>query len=220
MPGSLRRLVLLAALIALAGCASPAPSAPTESGVSDARIRVLPDTASPGLARTVSIIGDGADFVAGGTAVDFGDGVAVQVLQVVSSFTLRAQIVVADDAELGPRDVTVTWGEQRRILRGGFVVEAGAITASPERAALGDTLVVDITGWNTEFGPQTSVSFGDTVDVIGVEVVWWSSTPAATSTRCARPSWSTGSCAAWRSPPTRRPSATSWSCASTSRTAI
>ena len=162
-------LILLLLPTALTGCPSePAPTPEDEepTPVYDASIWVSPASASAGVPRTVSIWGSATEF-GPGTTVDFGEGVATQVLLVDSSFHLRAQILVAAGAPVGPRDVVVTWGDgQRRTLRDGFVVETGSIDLSPRGAALGETVEVEVTGWDTAFTDGLTIaSLGPGIEV-------------------------------------------------------
>ena len=168
-PPTLRRgprrvlLVALALLVGALGCASEAE--PVEEPASfqpDVNLWLSPASASPELTRTITITSDGSAFEAGATTVDFGPGVFVQGVLVDASFRLRATVTVLPDAEIGPRDVTVVWPDGQRILRDGFVVESGSIELAPRAAALGETVELEVTGWNTEFVPNfTTVSLGE-----------------------------------------------------------
>jgi hypothetical protein len=163
---------VLTLLCVAVGCPSagdgPAPDEEAPTPVYDARVWISPASASAGVPRTVQIWGSGTGFASGEVSVDFGDGVDVQVLLVDSSFHMRAQILVATGAALGPRDVTVTWGSgtQQRILRDGLVVETGSLELSPRAAALGETVTVQVSGWGTSFSPGLTVaSLGPWIEV-------------------------------------------------------
>mgnify|MGYP000014386802 FL=1 len=169
---SLRSLLLI--LACLAACAAPVDDVDGDeieepTPVYDARVWLSPASGSAGVPRTVSIWGQGTEFAQGFTSVDFGEGIETQVLLIDSSFHARAQILIAAGAALGPRDVTVTWGDgQQRIVRDGFVVETGSLDISPRGAALGETVQVEVTGWGTEFTPGlTLASLGPGVEMIG-----------------------------------------------------
>lgn len=62
--------------------------------------------------------------LAGATAVDFGEGIAVSELQVASDTRMTARIVIAGDAAAGKRDVTVTAPSGTGASPGGFEVSA------------------------------------------------------------------------------------------------
>lgn len=169
-----RWLLLLLSLV-LAAC----PSEPVEdpaaedseepTPVYDANVWLSPASGSAGVPRTVTIWGRSTEFAPGEVTVDFGEGITTQVLLVDSSFHLRAQILIWDDAPLGPRDVVVTWGDgQQRIVRDGFVVETGSLDLSPRGAALGETVEVEVTGWDTDFTPGlTLASLGPGIEMPG-----------------------------------------------------
>lgn len=162
--------LLLIALLVATGCGAP------EEGVgeftTDASIELVPDSASPGVPRNVEVWGQGTDWQPGQVEVDFGEGVDVPVLIVDSSFHLTAQVIVVEDAAPGSRDVVVTWPTGEVLVHNGFVVEEGSIAVTPNRAALGETLQVEITGWQTDFRVNhTLVTFGPAVDLIEVSVL-------------------------------------------------
>lgn len=166
--------ILIGFLAALLNGCSPIagetdfPAAPSGPAFAE----LVPDSASAGVPRTISIWGDNTDWRPGEVDVDFGEGVAVGALIVDSSFHLTAQVEVADSAIPGSRDVLVRWNQREVLLRDSFFVEAGSIALSPARAALGDTTVVEITGWSTIFQTNhTIVSFGPEVNIEAVEVL-------------------------------------------------
>ena len=77
-----------------------------------------------GDALTVTISGSG---LGGTTGVEFGDGISVTDLTVVSDDEISARISIDGGAAAGDRDVTVTTPGGRYTMIGGFVVdEAGA----------------------------------------------------------------------------------------------
>lgn len=160
------KALLPALLIALAltGCGEAVDDAPVDdegpTPVYDARIWVTPASASPGVPRSVDIWGSRTEFATGEVTADFGPGVQTQVLLVDSSFHMRAQILVDQGAELGLRDVTVTWGggSEQRILRDGFVVETGSIDLFPRGAGLGETVTVGVSGWGTSFSQGLTIA--------------------------------------------------------------
>jgi hypothetical protein len=163
-------LLLAAALCVGPGCGSELEEASLAAG--DVEIQLSPDSASAGVPRNVAIEGLGTDWRPGEVDVDFGAGVVTGVLIVDSSFHMTAQVIVDDDAELGARDVHVTWPGHDELLHNAFVVEPGSIALSPARATMGETIDVEVTGWGTAFQPShTVVSFGPAVEVIDVNVL-------------------------------------------------
>lgn len=92
---------------------NPAPSA----------TRALPESGRRGSTLGVILLGSG--FVQGLTSVSFGEGITVNSVSVVFWTSLTANITIAPDAALGPRNVTVTNpapGGGTFIMNGGFHV--------------------------------------------------------------------------------------------------
>ncbi len=144
---------------------------PDEDSWNPVQLVVTPDTAAPGLPRFVEILGFGARWEAGQVAVDFGDDVDVYVSR-VDSGTIRAQVIPHDDAPLGLRDLFVTQGSNRDILRDALTIQSGLIDLSPNRVSLGDTTELEIQGTNTTFqSGWTTVSLGESVEIQEVRVV-------------------------------------------------
>ncbi|MBN1290128.1 MAG: IPT/TIG domain-containing protein [Actinobacteria bacterium] len=107
------------------------------------------------------------------STIDMGEGVtAVPVDNLNNSNTWMAtRITVDPGAELGPRTVTVTTGDEVAVpLEGGFVVgDQPTITAvSPENVARGTTLDVMVTGSATGFDGTSMARLGSGVDVNSV----------------------------------------------------
>ncbi len=166
----LRPTITALTLALLAGC--PGLEEGAGAYTTDALVELVPDSASPGVPRNVEVWGQGTDWRPGQVEVDFGEGVAVPVLIVDSSFHLTAQVIVDEDAAPGSRDVLISWPTGEALVHNGFVVEEGSIAVSPNRAALGETTRVEITGWQTDFRvDHTLVSFGPTVDLVEVDVL-------------------------------------------------
>jgi len=157
--------------LCLLSCVPPLDESPVVPQ-GPASIRLSPDSSSAGVPRNVSIVGVNTDWRPGEVEVDFGPGVDVPVLLVDSSYHLTAQVFVADGAALGPRDVEVRWRDRSVTAYDGFYVEEGSLQLAPARASLGETTIVEITGWGTRFQPSyTVVSFGTEVEIEHVEVI-------------------------------------------------
>ncbi len=132
---------------------------------------VSPDTGAPGLARFVEIVGFGARWEEGRVDVDFGDDVDVYVSR-VSREAIRAQVIPQEGAALGRRDLFVTQGPNRDVLRDALTIQSGLIDPSPNRIARGATTRIEIAGQRTGFqAGRTIVSLGEDVEIRAVEVV-------------------------------------------------
>ncbi len=168
------RIVPILLIGLLAACSSAGDGIVPEGTYGPPVVELLPDSASAGVPRSIVVRGLNTEWEAGDVRIDFGEGVGVPALIVDSSFQLTAQVLVADDAVPGARDVTITWAEGQReaYLRDAFFVEQGSISLSPDRASLGDTVEVEITGWSTLFqSGHTIVSFGPEVVLEDVDVL-------------------------------------------------
>ena len=169
-PLSTPAALLPLALLAVIGCATA--TGDEAAFTTDATIELVPDSASAGVPRNVEIWGQGTDWLPGEVDVDFGEGVEVPVLIVDSSFHLTAQVMVDEGAEPGSRDVLLRWPRGEVLVHNGFVVEQGSIAVAPNRAALGETLQVEITGWQTDFRVNhTVVTLGPGVDILEADVL-------------------------------------------------
>lgn len=136
----------------------------------DVQLVLSPDTGAPGLARFVEIIGFGARWEQGLVDVSLGEGVDVYVSRVSSEY-IRAQVIPLEGAELGLRDLVVTQGPNRDVLRDAYTVQSGLIDVTPSRLRPGETTEIEIQGRNTAFQPGwTTVSLGEHIDVREVVV--------------------------------------------------
>jgi hypothetical protein len=115
--------------------------------------------------QTLNTVLTGSSFT-GASAVGFGSDITVNSFTVDSSIQITASITVANDASLGPRDVSVTTPAGAATLTSGFtvVLPAPAITSvSPNQANRGQTLNVILTGSN--FTGTTGLGFGSGITV-------------------------------------------------------
>ncbi len=122
---------------------------------------------SGGRTATMDVVLTGTNFLGGITSVEFGDGIFVQNVDVDSSSRLTARIVIAPDAAIGPRTVTVVNrppGGGRDSIPAGFrVVNPRPVLTSiaPTSGIVQQTLDIVLTG--SAFLPGvTSIAFGDT----------------------------------------------------------
>jgi Invasin, domain 3/IPT/TIG domain len=120
--------------------------------------------------QSITVLGSG--FVAG-TSADFGPGVTTKFTTFVDGGKLTAHIVVAEDAAVGTRNVTVTIpGGGTATLADGFTVNAGPklVSVSPSAMPAGSVKTVTLTGAN--FSASTKVTFpGNGVAVTSVALV-------------------------------------------------
>jgi hypothetical protein len=109
-----------------------------------------------------SIIVNGAGFTAGTTA-SFGAGVTTKFTTFNDATKLTAHIVVAENAEVGTRDVTVTLpGGVAASLDNGFTVNAGPSVSSISPNSIAPGTVKTITVHGANFDAATKVSFPGT----------------------------------------------------------
>ena len=175
-----------------------------------------PDSGTRGDSLDIEITTANVRLMPGRVRVDLGAGISVNSVNVTGLTTLTAAISIADDAQVGPRDLTIFIGRGRVTKVRAFIVLAkigqggglsldvnqppspvftktvnitGAVNAeaasgqpqaappvfisslSPSSSTQGQVLKVAIGGTNTHFSQGTTqVSFGDGIDVLGLEV--------------------------------------------------
>jgi hypothetical protein len=158
-------------LFVLPGCLPEADvEIPDEEAWRPVQLIVTPDTAAPGLARFVEILGFGARWEEG-VEVDFGDDVDVFVSRVQRG-SIRAQIIPHDDAPVGRRDLFVRQGPNVDVLREALTIQSGVIEIVPSTVALGQTTDLQILGSGTSFqSGWTTVSLGESIEIKEVRVV-------------------------------------------------
>jgi LPXTG-motif cell wall-anchored protein len=88
------------------------------------------DVVSGRRGKTLSVVITGTDLD-GVTLVSFGDGIAVNSVQVDSPTQITVEITIDKDAEVGPRDVSVTTAGGTESLPDGFSVEKTDDSISP-----------------------------------------------------------------------------------------
>ncbi len=164
-----RSLLLLALLL---GC-EPLEQISLEDRIPPVAVQldIAPNSATPGEPRFVEITGFGADWAEGQVSVDLGADVQAFPSRVEGHW-MRVQVVIATEAELGRRDLTVRWAGRTEILRDAFIVEPGAFTVTPNRVSLGDAVEVEIRGVNTQFtADRTVISVDEDVEVLEWTVI-------------------------------------------------
>ena len=136
-------------------------------------LSVTPSTGLQGQTLSVTIAGSNTTFTAGSTA-SFGAGITVNSVSFVSATSLNANITIATNAAVGPRDVTVTTDGTPLTGSGLFTVTAPPatiLTVTPSTGQQGQQgLQVTIIGANTIFSAQSNVSFGSGVTVTALSI--------------------------------------------------
>jgi phosphoribosylcarboxyaminoimidazole (NCAIR) mutase len=120
---------------------------------------------------TLDVTLTGSNFT-GASGVQFGAGISVNSFTVVSSSRIDASITIADDADTGTRNVSVTTPGGSYTLPGGFTVKQALplITSmEPGNGRQGETLNIAISG--TNFTGATDVQFGSGISVNNFTVV-------------------------------------------------
>jgi len=130
-------------------------------------IVVNPNSGQQNEALIVEIAGRCTHFVQGVTTVDFGAGITVTSVNVVSGTRLTASISIAATATPGPRSIIVRTGTEQP-LPGSFTVTNGPVITrvTPDTAEQGQTLSVEIDGRFTHFVQGTTQAiFGPNIAV-------------------------------------------------------
>ena len=138
-------------------------------------VRLSPGVGGLGMAIQLELRGTNTQWLEGQVSVDLGVDILVAGVTVVGPNHATADIQILETAALGFRDVTISYtdadGEPlTTVLEGdeGFLVEPGGIAISPSRARLGETLQIEVTGFNTILQDgSTWADFGD-----GIFVNW------------------------------------------------
>ena len=134
-----------------------------------ALLSISPTTAQAGTTDNIVITGQFTTFQQSFSGVTMGSGVTVNFVTVNSLTQLTANIIVASNAQVGPRDVSVTTNGATQTLPGALSITAGTpvITQiNPNIGNPGQTLSVDIYGQYTNWvSGTTSVSFGSSITV-------------------------------------------------------
>jgi hypothetical protein len=131
--------------------------------VVDQSIAVAPDNAKMGEMIEVEVTGIGTDWSQGYTWASFGEGIDVLEVDIVDEVSANVTLAVHPDAPPGVRDVSMEDGPAVVTLYDGFTVDRAVITAvwDPPQAYQGDTVAFTVTGLDTNFGPDSTVTFYD-----------------------------------------------------------
>lgn len=133
-------------------------------------ISATPSSGQVGQTLSVTILGSNTSFTSAST-VSFGPGVTVNSVAFNGPTSLTVNVSIASNAAAGPRDLTVTTGGVPLTGSGLFTVVAlpAQITQiQPNSGEQGQSLLVTITGSNTNFSAQSTVSFGPGITVTSI----------------------------------------------------
>lgn len=162
---------LLAIALAAQGC-KRGSDAPGETDAEASGFTVEPDVGGQGTSLTVHIGASSSVFEFGATDLALGEGIVVESVTVQDGYNAVADVVIAEDAALGARDVTVSIEGNDSVLPGAFSVIAESFVINPNNGKMGETVEVDIAGRNTAWeAGYTWAGFGEDVDVLEFTVL-------------------------------------------------
>ena len=155
------------------GCADKDEGAAPDSGeLGYVSYQIDPPEAGVGTEVTVAVRSSRSQYLFGETGLNFGEGIEVNDVTVQDGWTVIADLVIAEDAVNGLRDVTLDIGGREVLLEDSFRVVLSSIEVSPDNGMIGETVDVQLTGTNTQWlAGRTWVSFGQGVDVLDFTVV-------------------------------------------------
>jgi hypothetical protein len=166
--------LLLSMVLLCAGCEQEPIVTPPLFEASPV-VRLSPGVGGLGMAITLEIRGTNTQWQEGQVSLDLGPDILIAGVTVNGPNHATADIQIAETAALGFRDVTLTYPDSQGsvltyTLEGdqGFLVEPGGISIEPNRARLGETLQIEVTGYNTILQDgSTWADFGE-----GIFVNW------------------------------------------------
>ncbi len=162
-----RWIVPVLLLLLVPGC----PEEQTEPSVTPV-VRLAPRSGGLGMVVEVELRGTNTSWDEELPALDLGDDITVRDMRVEGRTLAYADAEIAPTAELGKRDAIVSFGDASVTIPDGFIVQTGGIAIEPDRARLGESLDVAVTGYNTTFQEgYTQASFGEGIWVDSVEVL-------------------------------------------------
>ncbi len=134
-----------------------------------------PNFGTQGKTLNVNLTATGTNFASGVTFANFGDGIVVNSLNVLSLTTAQANITISNTSFTGPRTVTlVTGGEVATSATGAFTIQpntAALVGVSPTSGAQGANLAVTLTGTGTHWLQNaTGFTFTGGINVGNVQV--------------------------------------------------
>jgi len=164
---------LVALLFILPGCKDADPKDTDTEDVGAGGLEFWPPEAGRGTTVDARITSGNSVFSFDGADLDLGDGIVVNSVTVLDGWSATANLSVAANAPLGPRDATVmTGGAGDLHISEALTVVDDSFTIEPDRALIGESLQVEFLGQNTEWaGGSTWAYFGDDIEVIGVDIL-------------------------------------------------
>jgi len=169
------RLSLLFLSSLLLACGDDAKSAADDPAVTGetSSLRFWPPEAGQGTTFDARIDAGSSIFRFDATDLAIsGAGVTVNRVEVLDGWTAVANLTVADDAELGLRDVTISTPDGDSKIDEGVRIVEDSLTIEPARARIGETIEVEILGNRTLWDPgRSGAAFGDGVDVLDFDVL-------------------------------------------------
>lgn len=165
------RCFFVAMVLAAAGCETPS-STLVDEGLGADTLTFWPPEAGRGTEFTARLEAGRSVFDFGeGEGVELGTGLTVNSFTVLDGWNAVANVTVAADAEIGPRDIRVTAADEVFILDDALTIVDDSFTLQPNRAQMGEMITVEFVGTNTEWDPgKTWASFGEGVEVQEVTV--------------------------------------------------
>lgn len=169
-----RAILAVAVLLAFPACKDADKTDPGSTETERGGLSFSPPEAGRGTTVDARITSGSSVFsFESGADLDLGAGITVNSVTVLDGWTATANLTVAADAQLGPRDAIVKTGGHGDLTIGeALTVVDDSFTISPDRALIGESRQVEFIGQNTEWAPgSTWAYFGDDIDVIGVDIL-------------------------------------------------
>ncbi len=136
--------------------------------------QLSPTNADQGDTVNVTVTGTNTHFMQGVTTADFGPGIAINSVQVVSATHAIVRISISATATVGLRTVVLTTPGETAARVDGFIVNQGTPLlqfVTPVSGAQGQTLTVGVIGSLTTFNGSTAFDFGPGIAVVDRTVV-------------------------------------------------
>jgi hypothetical protein len=168
-----RLLVLTLPLLALLGCTDADKAGDDTSVEGISGMTFWPPEAGRGTEVDARIEAGGSVFNFGGTTnLDLGAGVTVNSVTVLDGWSATANLTIEAGAELGPRTAAIDTGRGEYSIGDALTIVDDSFTLTPDRARIGESVVVEILGQNTEWENGTTwANFGDEIEVTAVDVL-------------------------------------------------
>ncbi len=166
-------LVLLVGAVGLSACSEATKADDPEVLGENGALGFWPPEAGQGTTFDARITAGRSIFRFDATDLALeGSGVTVNSFTVQDGWNATANLTVADDAALEPRDATITTSEGALTLPDALRIVPDSLTLEPARARIGETVEVEIVGNHTAWEPGMSwAAFGEGIDVLDVDVL-------------------------------------------------